>query len=519
MPEGTLLALHEEGNVRRRDPRRRRRQRRRARGVRGGRSRPEGARGHGSRTRAPTSSSRAGTRCSSGSRRRARRWRRADPSRSGSSPVPGYEPGFAFGTMRLTGDGLWGPPADSRVAIRLLQTAAESGVTWFDTADAYGPGISDRLLAEALDPDRRDDVRVMVKVGLERPHRDRWIPRGTPEALRAAVGRSLKRLRVESADALLLHTVDPDVPVQESIGALAELAEAGLARQIGICNVDDRTLALARGVAPIAFVQNPLNAIDTEHLDLAASCAAAGIGFIAWWPLRGGELARDPTLAAVARSLRPDGCAARTRLVSSRRPRRGARRRIHTKGRARRGACLAAHGNRKRAGRGARRTREVIALAWSGGKDSAIALERLRGEGRPPGLLMTTVDEDSGRATHHGIPSALLRAQATGGKASRSSRSGCRSTPAPRSMRAGCARPSRHHRSPPRRRLPSGTSTWRIFALTGRRASLRPGGRRCFPSGGPTRPLWLRRWRAITRRSWSQSIPHMLGADVARTAS
>ena len=141
----------------------------------------------------------------------------------------------------------------------------------------------------------------MVKVGLERPGRDRWEPRGSPEALRTAVTRSLKRLQVGAADTLLLHTIDPDVPVEESVGALADLAEAGLARQIGVCNVNRRTLARAHDVAPIAVVQNLLNAIDTEHLGLAEDCAAAGIAFTAWWPLRGGELARHPHLIELAR--------------------------------------------------------------------------------------------------------------------------------------------------------------------------------------------------------------------------
>jgi aryl-alcohol dehydrogenase-like predicted oxidoreductase len=119
--------------------------------------------------------------------------------------------------------------------------------------------------------------------------------------LRAAVTRSLKRLRVGAADALLLHTIDPDVPVEESVGALADLAEAGLAGQIGVCNVTAQTLARAQDVAPIAIVQNPLNAIDTEHLGLAEDCATAGIAFTAWWPLRGGALARHPHLIQLAR--------------------------------------------------------------------------------------------------------------------------------------------------------------------------------------------------------------------------
>ena len=115
--------------------------------------------------------------------------------------------------------------------------------------------------------------------------------------------RSLERLQVGAADALLLHTIDPDVPVEESVGTLADLAGAGLARQIGVCNVDGRALARAQDVSSIAIVQNPLNAIDTQHLRLAESCGAAGIEFTAWWPLRGGALARNSKLRELARPL------------------------------------------------------------------------------------------------------------------------------------------------------------------------------------------------------------------------
>ena len=205
----------------------------------------------------------------------------------------------AFGTMRLTGPGTWGPPADRGGAVRLLREAADRGLACFDTADAYGPGVTDELLAAAFGP-RRSEITVIAKVGLERLDRNTWRPAGEPRALRAACERCLARLGDEHVDLLLLHTIDPGVPLEESVGALAELAAEGRAGGIGVCNVSAPELARASAVAEIAAVQNHLNLRDREHASLALACAAAGIRFFGWWPLRGGALVADDRIAALA---------------------------------------------------------------------------------------------------------------------------------------------------------------------------------------------------------------------------
>ena len=205
--------------------------------------------------------------------------------------------------MRLTGPNLWGPPPDRPACERLLRTAAEHGVSVFDTAVAYGPGVSDELLATSLAPAGRDDLTIVAKVGLERPGPHDWVPAGRAEALRAACERSLRRLRVEAVDLLLLHTLDPEVPLEESVGALADLVTEGRAKAMGVSNVDSTELSRARAVAEIAAVQNHLNLRDREHLELARECAEEGIAFLAWWPLRGGALLSDAELIASATGL------------------------------------------------------------------------------------------------------------------------------------------------------------------------------------------------------------------------
>ena len=218
---------------------------------------------------------------------------RESPLSAAPSPVP------AFGTMRLTGPGTWGAPADRGGAVRLLREAADRGFACFDTADAYGPGVTDELLAAAFGP-RLSEITVIAKVGLERPDRETWRPAGDPRALRAACERCLARLGAEHVDLLLLHTIDPGVPLEESVGALAELAAEGRAGRIGVCNVGVPELDRAREVAEIAAVQNHLNLRDREHVPLALACADAGIRFFGWWPLRGGALVADDRIAALA---------------------------------------------------------------------------------------------------------------------------------------------------------------------------------------------------------------------------
>ena len=207
---------------------------------------------------------------------------------------------LGFGAMRITGPGVWGPPADKGEAIGLLRRLADKGVTFIDTADSYGPGVSEALIAKALHPYPAELV-IATKGGLTRPGPDRWDVDCRPEHLRRACAESLKRLRLERIELYQLHAVDYRVPIEESIGALVDLQREGKIRYIGVSNVSAAELSRARGIVEIVSVQNCYNLRDRSSDGLVDICAAGGIAFIPWYPLAAGGLARSgSSLARIA---------------------------------------------------------------------------------------------------------------------------------------------------------------------------------------------------------------------------
>ncbi len=211
---------------------------------------------------------------------------------------------LGFGAMRLTGDGIWGDPHDRDECIAVLKTALELGVTLIDTADSYGPDVSERIIAEALYPYPKDLV-IATKAGLLRPGPGRWEPDCRPKHLREAVEGSLKRLRLERIDLLQLHTVDPKLPYAEQIGTLVELQREGKIRHIGVSNVEVDELKEARELAIVVSVQNEYNLVERESEDVLEYCTRENLGFIPWFPLATGDLV-DPggPLAEIAHRLR-----------------------------------------------------------------------------------------------------------------------------------------------------------------------------------------------------------------------
>ena len=191
---------------------------------------------------------------------------------------------LGFGAMRITGEGIWGDPPDVEAARRLLRRVVELGVDFIDTADSYGPGTSERLIAEALHP-YPPGLVIATKGGIVRPGPGRWEPDGRPEHLRAACLASLARLRLERIDLYQFHLVDPAVPIEESIGELARLRDEGKVRHIGVSNVNLHQLERARSVAPIVSVQNRYNVADRGSDPVLAACERDGLAFIPWSPL------------------------------------------------------------------------------------------------------------------------------------------------------------------------------------------------------------------------------------------
>ena len=200
---------------------------------------------------------------------------------------------LGFGAMRITGPGVWGDPPDVSAAVRLLRRAVHLGVNFIDTADAYGPQVSEDLLARALYPYPLDLV-IATKGGLVRPAREAWTRDGRPEHLRAACEGSLKRLRVDRIDVYQLHAPDPTLPIEESIGELVRLRAQGKIRHIGVSNVTLDQLERCERLAPIVSVQNRYNFDQRESEDVLEHCAARGIAFLPWAPLASGRHATRP---------------------------------------------------------------------------------------------------------------------------------------------------------------------------------------------------------------------------------
>lgn len=196
-----------------------------------------------------------------------------------------------FGAMRITGEGVWGEPANPEEARRVLKRAIELGINLIDTADSYGPEVSERLIGETLYP-YPDDLVIATKGGFTRPGPGQWVPDGRPQHLREACEGSLRRLKVERIDLYQLHRIDPRVPAEESLGTLAELREQGKIRHIGLSEVGVEELRQAREIVPIASVQNRYNLIDRNHEDVLDFCEREGLGFIPWFPLATGDLTR-----------------------------------------------------------------------------------------------------------------------------------------------------------------------------------------------------------------------------------
>jgi pyridoxine 4-dehydrogenase len=191
---------------------------------------------------------------------------------------------LGYGAMRIVGPGVWGPAASPDEAMRVLRRAVELGVELIDTADSYGPNVSEELIAEALHP-YPDGLVIATKGGFTRPGPDRWEANGRREHLRQACEGSLRRLRLERIDLYQLHTIDPKVPLEESLGALAELQAEGKIRFIGVSNFSLDELERAEKVVEVASVQNRYGSTDTLSEDVLHACERRGIAFIPWSPL------------------------------------------------------------------------------------------------------------------------------------------------------------------------------------------------------------------------------------------
>lgn len=208
---------------------------------------------------------------------------------------------LGFGAMRVTGPGAWGEPKDRGAALKVLMRAYELGHNFFDTADSYGPEVSEKLIAEALYPYPKDLV-VGTKGGFVRPNRG-WQADGRPEHLRRVLDGSLRRLRLERIDLYQLHTPDPEVPFSESVGALADLRHAGKIRHLGLSNVSVSELNEALRITSVVSVQNEYSVTDRSSDDVLAACEEAGIVFIPWYPLGAGHALRSAKLKRLAERL------------------------------------------------------------------------------------------------------------------------------------------------------------------------------------------------------------------------
>ena len=204
---------------------------------------------------------------------------------------------LGFGAMRITGKGTWGPPPDREEALSVLRRAVELGIDLIDTADSYGPEVSEELIAEALHP-YPDGLVIATKGGMTRTGPGEWPRDGRPEHLREACEGSLRRLRLDRIDLYQLHAPDPNVPYEESVGALRDLQAEGKVRHVGVSNVNVAQLRLARTIVPVISVQNRFNLADRGAEDVLGECESEGLAFIPWFPLSAGSLAEPGGAAA-----------------------------------------------------------------------------------------------------------------------------------------------------------------------------------------------------------------------------
>jgi len=211
---------------------------------------------------------------------------------------------LGFGAMRITGKGVWGEPADRSEAIRVLKRAVELGINFIDTADSYGPGVSEELIAEALHPYPTGLV-IATKGGFDRPGPDRWVENGRPEHLRAACEGSLKRLHVDRIDLYQLHRIDPKVPADDQLGTLKDLQAQGKIKHIGLSEVSVKQIKHAETIVRVVSVQNRYSLTDRGSEDVLKYCEKQKIGFIPWFPLAAGRLSGEKSpVAEVAEELK-----------------------------------------------------------------------------------------------------------------------------------------------------------------------------------------------------------------------
>jgi pyridoxine 4-dehydrogenase len=197
---------------------------------------------------------------------------------------------LGFGAMRITGDGVWGEPADRAEAVRVLRRAVELGINFIDTADSYGPYISEEIIAEALHP-YPTGVVIATKGGYVRPGPNQWVENGKPEHIRSACDGSLHRLRLERIDLYQLHRIDPKVPAEDQLGTLKDLQTQGKIKHIGLSEVSVKQIQHARTIVPIVSVQNRYSITDRGSEDVLEYCEQEELGFIPWFPLAAGRVA------------------------------------------------------------------------------------------------------------------------------------------------------------------------------------------------------------------------------------
>ncbi len=220
----------------------------------------------------------------------------ATAAKAGTFKVGGEVPinRLGYGAMRITGRGIWGPPADRAEALRTLRRLPELGVNFVDTADSYGPDVSEQLIREALHP--YSGMLIATKAGLARTGPDRWVPLARPEYLIQQAHRSLRQLGVEQIGLWQLHRIDSKVPRDEQFGAVKALLDGGLIRYAGLSEVSVEDIKAASKVFKVATVQNRYNLVDRESEDVLDYCAQQGIGFIPWFPLAAGDLAQPGSI-------------------------------------------------------------------------------------------------------------------------------------------------------------------------------------------------------------------------------
>ena len=199
---------------------------------------------------------------------------------------------LGFGAMRITGEGIWGDPKDPEQARKLLRRVVELGINFIDTADSYGPEVSERLIAEALHP-YPDDLVIATKGGLTRQGPSQWSAVGRPEYIRQCVEMSLRRLKLERIDLYQLHRIDPKVPAEETLGALADLQAQGKIRHVGLSEVKPAEIEQARKILPIVSVQNEYNIGNRKSEETLRYCEEHQLGFIPWFPVAAGDLAKS----------------------------------------------------------------------------------------------------------------------------------------------------------------------------------------------------------------------------------